>query len=130
MRKTMQSSLEFMSVYGVVFFAISIVIVIFYLFSSLPNNVIPHNCEIYSGLACLDIAYSNSTLASNSVLTVLASDTQSGIVNVSSFTARVGGFSGVGTCAPSRLVSGQEAICTANIPQTINPAQAYTDPSR
>lgn len=124
MRNLLQSSLEFISVYGIVFFAITAIIVIFYLISSVPTTVIPHSCYIYSGLSCVDIAYFNTT--TNSVLTILASDTQSGIMNISAFTARLGSYSGVGTCTPSRLGSGQCAICTANIPGVTNPSTVYT----
>ncbi len=126
MRRMLQSSIEFISVYGMTFLIIVGATSILYLFSTMPQSILPFSCSVYSGLSCHDIAYSQAAAGTNAVLTILVSESQFGIMNISAFDAVVDGVNSIrGSCSPSRLTEGQNATCTANVPSQINQGQLY-----
>ncbi|MEM3827208.1 MAG: hypothetical protein QXR58_01230 [Candidatus Micrarchaeaceae archaeon] len=121
-----QSALEFLSTYAFIFLTISIVLVLLFAFSSIPKSVLPVQCSFYSGFQCLDAALVvNSTGVPQ--LLVIASDSEPGVVNVSSFSAFLNFHtSKSGYCVPSVATAGEKVYCTANFTGTVSLGSVYT----
>ncbi|MDE1810581.1 MAG: hypothetical protein KGH66_00885 [Candidatus Micrarchaeota archaeon] len=108
-----QSAIEFMSGYGFVFLIIAIALALLFIFSSIPQTVLPTQCSFLSGFSCTDAIYTNTV--HGSALLITAIDTQPGIVNISGFSGYINfAPSYTGVCAPNVAVAGQVVYCTAN----------------
>ncbi len=121
-----QSAVEFVSVYGFVLLIIGAVLAILLIFSNLPITIYPPGCHSYGGFKCNDILYAPNITTSNSSIFIFLSNTQPGIVNISSFTATIDNKRSVtGSCAPNRSVQGNTVKCTANIPVSAKVGSVY-----
>jgi hypothetical protein len=123
-KRRSQSAIEFISTYAFVFLIISIVVVLLFAFSSVPSKSLPSQCTTYGGFSCIDAAY--TIVGSNSLLVVTLTDTQPGVVSISSFNAKVNGLSAVGACTPSAPLPGTTIECTATFPFVVTAGNRYT----
>ena len=129
MRFGVQSGTEMLVIYSLALLIISIVVIAIIVMASLPSNSLPSNCNIYGGFKCLDYAFITST-SGKSVLIILASVSQPGTLNVSSFSAAADGIKSTGGyCSISGMPyestaasQGQEMVCVANFSSTIDAA--------
>ena len=128
MRLGSQSAIEFLTTYGFVFIIIAVVIAVLYLYLSLPKSTLPMQCSFFSGFYCSDVVYTiNMSQGHGAQLFVIASDTQPGVVNVSSFNAVVGYVqSNGGYCAPNIATAGEDIYCVANFNNTPKVGNLYT----
>ncbi|MGC8586633.1 MAG: hypothetical protein ACP5K5_03790 [Candidatus Micrarchaeia archaeon] len=112
MRKRAQSAIEFISTYAYMLLIIAVVLLLLFMYFSLPKSIMPTTCNFYSGFDCKDAIYANTSTGSE--LVVFATDMMPGIVNTSSFSAYLGyANSTSGYCAPSFALAGQEIYCVA-----------------
>ena len=123
-----QSALEFMSTYGFVFLILAIVIAILYFFIGLPKALVPSQCVFFTNFNCVDSEYTINTATNvGSKLFIVAQDVEPGIVNISSFSAFIGGKNSVsGYCIPSLVVDGEYTYCTANVSVTPTNGNLYS----
>ena len=119
-----QSAVEFVSTYAFVFLVVAVIIVLLYLFSSIPTKTLPFQCTAFSGFSCTDVVY--TTMGANSQLTVSLTDAQPGVVNISAFNARINGVSVIGTCTPRTLLPGNPVTCTALFPISAGNGNIYS----
>ncbi|MGC8647941.1 MAG: hypothetical protein ACP5SJ_00380, partial [Candidatus Micrarchaeia archaeon] len=109
-----QSALEFLSTYAFAFLTISIVLLLLIMFSSIPKSSLPEQCSFYSGFQCLDSALVVNASGAPELL-VIASDSEPGVVNISSFSAFLNFHSSKsGYCVPSVATAGEKVYCIAN----------------
>jgi hypothetical protein len=121
-----QSALEFLATYAFVFLTISIVLLLLFAFSSIPKNILPTQCSFYSGFQCLDAAL---VVNASGVpeLVVIASDSEPGVVNVSSFSAFLNYHSSKsGYCVPRVATAGEKIYCIANFTGSVTLGSVYT----
>ena len=114
-----QSAIEFLTTYGMVFLIIAVVLTVLITLSIIPKSTVPAQCYFYGGFNCQDVAYYNITQSSstpgNSMLTVVATDSVPGIINVSGFNSVIEYKGSVqGTCYPKILSQGDQLHCNAN----------------
>ncbi len=122
-----QSAVEFLSVYGYVFLILGIVIAVAFLYSSVPSSIVPFQCNFYSGFQCTDAAIIYNSVSGVSSLVIVASMTQPGVVNVSSFNAVIQlSPTTKGYCLPQTAIAGQYVYCIANLTYTPTQSQIYS----
>lgn len=126
MRFNGQSAVEFLTTYSFAFLVIGVALALLYVFSSIPASTLPTQCTFYNGFSSsCDALYYNTSSGAN--LTVIATDAQPGVLNVSSFSAYINfGVSTSGSCAPTVALDGQTIYCTANLAQKPNLGSIYT----
>jgi len=121
-----QSALEFLSTYAFVFLTISIVLLLLFAFSSIPKNILPTQCSFYSGFQCLDAALVVNASGVPELI-VIASDSEPGVVNVSSFSAFLNYHSSKsGYCVPRVATAGEKIYCIANFTGSVTLGSVYT----
>ena len=121
-----QSALEFLATYAFVFITISIVLLLLFAFSSIPKNILPTQCSFYSGFQCLDAALVVNASGVPELI-VIASDSEPGVVNVSSFSAFLNYHSSKsGYCVPRVATAGEKIYCIANFTGSVTLGSVYT----
>ena len=121
-----QSALEFLATYAFVFLTISIVLLLLFAFSSIPKNILPTQCSFYSGFQCLDAALVVNASGVPELI-VIASDSEPGVVNVSSFSAFLNYHSSKsGYCVPRVATAGEKIYCIANFTGSVTLGSVYT----
>lgn len=107
-----QSAIEFLSTYSFVFLIIAIVIVLLFALSYVPKKTLPFQCSTYGGFSCSDAAFAANSVTSNSVLKVIVTDTQPGVVSIGGFNAKINGIATVtGYCYPAVAQPGNTVTC-------------------
>lgn len=126
MRFRGQSAIEFLSTYAFAFLVIGVALALLFVFSSIPQMYLPTQCTFYNGFSqSCDAIYYNTPSGAN--LTVIGTDAQPGVVNVSSFSAYINfGTSTSGTCSPTVALAGQTIYCTAQLAQKPHLGSVYT----
>lgn len=126
MQKRLQSSLEYLSTYGLVILIIIVALGVVFFFVGLPKSVQPNRCNIYGGLNCIDIGYSNTSNGLSAV-EIIASDLQPGALNITGFSASILGKGGAsGYCTPSIIFQGQSTYCIADLNGGSTPGLKYS----
>lgn len=115
MRLKGQNAVEFIFTYSIVITIITVAVALVLIFANAGRSIIPSQCSFFGGFACTYAAYSvNSANPSTSQLLIIASDTQPGVVNVTSFNAIIGSITSTsGSCTPGVVISGQSVHCIA-----------------
>jgi hypothetical protein len=129
MRLRGQNAIEFLTTYGFVLLILTIAIsLVFVLASGVGRAISPAQCTIYGGFSCTQVVYTTNTAnTAISQFFLIATDTQPGIVNVSSFSVSIGTANSVsGLCAPSAVTSGQNIYCLANVIMVPNVGTIYS----
>jgi|GEM_PF-487791 len=120
-----QTAIEFLTTYGFVFLIIALALLVLLLLSSIPKTVLPAECSFYGGFNCEDTVYFNSGF--NSQFVIVATDSQSGIVNISNFSANIGYLQSYkGSCTPKVVTAGQTVYCIANFSSSATLGQLYS----
>ncbi|MEM3791147.1 MAG: hypothetical protein QXL16_00240 [Candidatus Micrarchaeaceae archaeon] len=116
MRIRIQSSIEFLTVYGFVFLIIGLSVYIILFYASSTLSFIPSQCNAYSGIYCeVAYIYSNSSL-SYSTLTLVVSNSGSEPINISQMSVQIRNSYSYGGCTPSYIYPGSYSICVAKMP--------------
>jgi YVTN family beta-propeller protein len=129
----LQAAVEFITSYGVVLLIIAIAIAVLLVFGNAPTQSIPTSCSIYGTFKCADLAYGGNTFGGTR-LEVLASSQVQGVINISSFSAVVGGIGSTsGFCSttgkrgsPTSVAQGNQIYCVATFPNNVVVSQTYT----
>lgn len=113
-----QNAIELLITYSWVLLLITIMISVLVIYTYAPKALIPSTCVIYSGFNCQDTLLTSNT-AEGLTLTVLLSDKQVGIINISSFNAIISNIKSTsGLCKSSTgstsVISGEKITCTAS----------------
>ncbi len=132
---SIQSAVEFLTTYSWAFLLIALMLGVLFVFAFTPKSIISSTCNFYSGFYCYDAVFNNvysaGHVATGSELKIMLSDTQVGIINISSFNAVISGTpSFTGFCTNMTLRQGNKTICTASFnsietPGTINMGTLY-----
>ena len=98
-----------------------------YLFITAPTNTIQDQCNFYSGISCVDYEYTlNAGGSAGSTLSIELQDLQTGVLNISSFSAYLQGTNSTsGSCTPGLIAQGQTARCTASFAATPSIGNVY-----
>ena len=123
-----QNALEFITTYSIVITIITVAIALVLIFANAGRSIIPSQCSFFGGFACTYAAYTvNSANPAASQLLLVASDTQPGVINVTSVNAIIGSISSTsGSCTPSVVISGQSVHCTATFNTRAAVGTVYT----
>ncbi len=122
-----QSAIEFLSTYSFVFLILAVSLSLLLLFASIPKSTLPLECTFYSGFSCVDASYYNTSFGSQ--LIVVGTDTEPGIINVSSFSAYLNYYQSANAfCVPKLITAGQNFYCVANftVPSTLGSTYSGT----
>jgi len=109
-----QSAIDLLITYSYAILIVTIIISVLFVFINLPRNLFPTECNFYGNLKCtgaMIVQQSNGITA----LSVLASDSIPGIINISSFNAKIENAKGSGSCAPAQTKEGQYTYCIAEL---------------
>jgi hypothetical protein len=116
-----QSAVEYMVTYGWALILITIVLVIFYQFSQIPQRASSPTCEFQQGLYCEDVSIATNAQTSVTTLTINVINEQSYylsnpsiIVNFNNVNLSPGG------CSPSIWENGKPALCSVVLPLSSN----------
>jgi hypothetical protein len=124
-----QNAMEFIFTYSIVITIITVAIAFVIIFANAGRSLVPAQCSFFGGFTCSFVVYTSST-GSNSVaaqLLLIATDTQPGIVNVSSFNALIGSAASTsGQCTPNVATAGQSIYCTADFSSAALAGTLYT----
>ncbi len=124
-----QNAMEFVFTYSIAITIITVAIAFVIIFANAGRSLVPAQCSFFGGFTCSFVSYTSNT-GSNSVasqLMLIATDTQPGIVNVSSFNALIGSAASTsGQCTPNVATAGQSIYCTADFSSAIVPGTLYT----
>ena len=123
-----QSAIEFLTVYGYVFLILGIVMGLLVLYFNIPRSIIPFQCNFYSGFQCTDATFATNTIAGLTSLIIVASDTQPGVINITSFNSVVNGqqqTAGSSFCMPQQVIQGQFIYCVADFTFATSPSAVY-----
>ncbi len=108
-----QSAIDFLNTYAFALLLIAIIMGLLVFFANVPTKAVPPSCNFAAQLNCKDALFGNTT-TSNSELVILASDTQPGIINISSFNAVIDNIaSESGVCVPDSVTAGESVYCIA-----------------
>lgn len=123
-----QNAIEFLSNYAFVILIITVAIAFVVILATAPKAIFPNECNIYGGFTCSGAVYSiNTTSNSGSHLLVEITDSEPGIVNISSFSAIIGqAKSNAGYCTPMVAIEGQKIYCSANFAYTPSLGSVYS----
>lgn len=129
----LQAAVEFITSYGVALLIIAIAIAVLLVFGNAPVQSIPTSCSIYGTFKCADLAYGGNTFGGTR-LEILASSQVQGVINISSFSAVVGGVSSTtGFCSttgkrgsPTSVAQGNQIYCVATFPNNVVVSQTYS----
>lgn len=126
-----QSAIEFLSTYSFSFLLIAIIMTILLLFSSLPKTTLPLQCSFYGGFSCLYTAFYNTASpnanSKASIVEVVASDTEPGVMNVSNFSTTINNAQNIsGYCEPRLLTAGSKVYCFSLFPSAVKLGSIYT----
>ncbi len=109
------------------FLVIAIALAILFIYSTLPNNVFPLNCNMYNTFLCVDAILTNTTVAGQSQLLVVFADQVPGVINVSSFQPTLDYKAASNSiCTPSVAQSGQRIYCVATFDNGAVPGRIYS----
>ena len=120
MSKKGQTAIEFITTYSFTFLIIAMVLLLLIFYATLPKQSLPVSCTAYGGFNCVDDIYFN--LVSGSQFVAKLTNSQPGIINVSSFNVVINSAQSTnGFCVPSGTTQGQTVYCVANfiIPETL-----------
>lgn len=121
-----QSAIEFLTTYAFVFLIITVVLVLLIMFSSIPKSTLPFTCAFYSGFQCLDTELAVNSSGAPTLL-IMASDSEPGTVNISSFSAYLNFHnSKSGYCTPVVAQAGEEIYCIANFTGSVTLGSVYS----
>lgn len=121
-----QSAIEFLNTYSFVFIVLGVVMAMLFVLVRVPSAVMPSQCSFYGGFTCSESGYAVNAISGNTIVYVLAVDGQPGVVNISSFSANVTHVGAAsGSCSPSRVVQGELAYCTAELPTAATLGSIY-----
>ncbi len=129
MRVKGQSAMEFLFTYSLVLTIIAVAFaILFFLVSGPASTAIPPQCAFNGGFTCTYSVFTVNTVSgSGAQLLVIATDLQPGVVNVSSFSASIGGLhSTFGYCTPNIATVGQSIYCIANLAVTPSVGSTYS----
>ncbi|MCL4389660.1 hypothetical protein M1397_03595 [Candidatus Marsarchaeota archaeon] len=122
-----QNAIEFLSNYSIVILILTVAIAFVLILANAPSALFPSQCSSYGGFSCADAVYSFNGPGSGSQLFVELTDTQPGLLNISSFSAQVSHIqSSTGYCTPPVAMQGEKVYCTANVPFTPTLGDVYS----
>lgn len=122
-----QSAVEFITTYGTSLLIIALMLAVLFFFLSIPARLIPTQCTISSGINCTFAQYGSIANTPNSQLIVVGTDSQPGVLNISSFGASLNGVHSIsGFCTPNSITQGEVVYCAASFNFAGVPSGSYT----
>jgi len=115
--KKLQAALELLTNYGFMIALVSIVLVILIYFLTIPNTVLPSQCNSFGSIYCTNIQYFSNSVSKNANVVIYLYNAGSSPVNVISVNVLIAGNTYYGPCTNSSpLYKGNTiAIPGANI---------------
>ena len=105
-----QSTVEFLTVYGWAILVVVIAAVLLFVFALAPANIPPYSCTISSGISCKAILINSNTITESSLL--LSNSQEYPVENVMiSINAGNAGSASV-TCIPDYVLPGGSILCS------------------
>ena len=121
-----QTAIEFLSNYSLVILILTVAIAFVLILANAPAAIFPSQCGAYGGFTCADVVYSFNGPNGGSQLLVEITDTQPGVLNISSFSAKISHVqNSAGYCTPPVAMQGEKVYCTANVPYTPTLGSVY-----
>ena len=123
-----QSAVEFLFTYSTAITIVAVAIALAFILSGAGRTAIPSQCSFFGGFTCIDTLLTiNAQNGIASQFLVVARDSQPGIINVTSFTATVGGEASTGGyCMPKAVSSGDAIYCLANFTTSVSLGTVYS----
>jgi hypothetical protein len=114
----LQSAVEYMTTYAVMFIILAFGILLVYALSSSARTYVPPICVGVSGFSCnFDTFFSNSISKTSNAILIL-SNSQTVPVNVFAITVRISNQSSTGSCSPTFIYPGKNMTCTVTFSGT------------
>lgn len=115
-----QSSMESLLTYGIVLLILIIVISVAFYFLSLPKSFAPALCTLPStdgGVSCTALVINTNSILKSTTAYIYVQDYSTYPINEISVFTQIGGINASPLqCLPANLISGESAVCTAQLP--------------
>ncbi|MGC8652207.1 MAG: hypothetical protein ACP5UH_03080 [Candidatus Micrarchaeia archaeon] len=116
-----QSAIEFVANYSWLILIITVIVILLYMFLSVPSAIVPSECSFENGVYCNDLILASNTSTHVTKLLLLMTDTQPYPITHPAIYAQVNGANtSIASCEPSFANSGSQLFCVVALPLNLS----------